>query len=305
MDSIEAKGPQIEIPASGLAISGRSPGHEDLPKAGKIALDLRILPLEEGFAEIELLQEFPNLIGLQGEFDTGLTLMPAESEPAAKLEPEPPEPEPEPVEEAIEIAAAAEAPEAAITEKPAETQEVAEPETAPEATPADGVPETEELPDDASPRMSLAALSNLHVAVKAVEHIAPPASQILRRITLPAVAPSAAVLSPGFDCVPVQTLPRMQRYTTQPLRPKMVLVTVSRPSPTTATPLGKKPPKEPKPVPKSVDNNGAGQYETPKHGSRSMLHLDDEGSTEPDTAPESGTLLGKLGGLFGKKNKGS
>jgi hypothetical protein len=35
-----------------------------------------------------------------------------------------------------------------------------------------------------------------------------------------------------------------------------------------------------------------------------MLHLDDEGPVEPDNNSDSSTLLGKLGGLFGKK-KGS
>lgn len=294
VDSIDPQVQLPEIPASGLSLSGKLSGHEDLPKAGKIAFDILIAAPEEGSAEIELLQEFAGLFSLQSGFDTELAVMAAEPEPEAQ-------PEPASIEKAVETEAAPEAP---ITEKPVETREVT---VAPEAAPADGVAETQEIPDEASPRMALAALSNLHVAVKAAEPIAPPASQMLRRIALPAVAPSAAVLTPGFDCVPIQTLPRMQRYTTQPLRPKMVLVTVSRPSPNTATPVGKNPAKELKAVPKSIDNNGAGKHEPPKHGSRSMLHLDEESSasTEPDTAPESGTLFGKLGGLFGKKHKGS
>jgi len=290
VDYIDPQAPRLEIPASGLSVSGQSPSHEDLPMAGRIALDLPIAAPEEGSAEIELLQDFSGLIGLQGEFDAGLTIMAADLEPEA-------EPAPEQVENAIEIAPA-EVPEA---ETPAGGQEVTE---TPEASQLVDAAQAAEV-DEASPRMALAALSNLHVAVKAADHIAPPASQVLRRISLPAVAPSAAVLTPGFDGIPVQTLPRMQRYNTQPLRPKMMLVTVSRPSPTAAAPSGKNPAKELKAVPKSIDNNGAGKHEAPKHGSRSMLHLDDEAATEPDNAPESETLLGKLGGLFGKKHKGS
>ena len=288
VDFIEPTAPRIEMPAYGVVPSSVLPSGEDLPKAGKIAFDIPIAPPEEGSIEIELLGEFSDLSGLQAVFDLTLALIAeeAEAQPEAQSPPA-----------VAVVAEAVDTADTVDTVYTAEPPEAAEPE----------ITETEEIPDDASPRMALAALSNLQVAVKLAEPIAPPISQAMRRITLPAVAPSASVLSPGFDCVPIQTLPRMQRYNTQPLRPKMVLVTVARPSAAAATSAGRSPAKEvPKAPPKSIlDINGGSKHEAPKHGSRSMLHLDDEGSAEPENVPDSGSLFGRLGGLFGKKNKGS
>ena len=105
-----------------------------------------------------------------------------------------------------------------------------------------------------------------------------------------ALAPSPAALTAGFPCIVIAIQPRLLPYIPLPLRPKMAV----------GNALG----------PRVARNGGArsaggrkGPADSPRTMTRSMLHLEEHGSSETDNEAETPTLFGKLGGLFGKKHK--
>src|SRR5579884_411800 len=80
----------------------------------------------------------------------------------------------------------------------------------------------------------------------------------------------------GFEDAPLQTRPRLLRDETLPLRPKIGFGSGPRPA---------------------TENGGTGR---PSSMSHSMLHLDGRDDNRPQ---EGGKLLGKLGGLLGRRNR--
>jgi hypothetical protein len=114
----------------------------------------------------------------------------------------------------------------------------------------------------------------------------PPMFGMLKAMTISAFAPSPAALTAGFGALSLGTKPLLLPYSPLPLRPKMAV----------GNSLG----------PVAVRTGGLreerkGPPEAPRNMPRSMLHLEEQAGT--DSEPETPTLFGKLGGLFGKKHK--
>lgn len=142
----------------------------------------------------------------------------------------------------------------------------------------------EQLTTDASPDAAPAG-SKLHVDSIMAEPQEPPLSRTLKHINISPVAPAAAALAAGFDAVALPARARLLRYNTQPLRPRMAIGGAS--------------------IPVIRRTNSNSLPDASKLMPRSMLHLDEELQADSDISAENPTLLGKLGGLFGKKSKGS
>ena len=161
--------------------------------------------------------------------------------------------------------------------EPATVRETNE-ETVPEATGA------KEKANDVTPRAAFEALSRLKAATSRPAST-PPLERKLKPLSIPMSMPPPAVLAAGFDSLPLEMKPQLLRYAAHPLRPKMALGDViARPNGSQSG-LGKK----------SVDSS--------RTRSRSMLHLDEDANV-PDSETEASSLLGRLGGLFGKKPRG-
>lgn len=145
-----------------------------------------------------------------------------------------------------------------------------------------------------TPRRALEALAQLQADRKREEPQEPPLNRTLKPIDIPAVAPVTEVLTDGLDSIQFAAQPRLLHYNTQPLRPKMAVGTAAGPLPARSGPVENA--AESKAY-SNGDNNA-----TSKMMPRSMLHLD--GEAEPaDSDTEEPWLIGKLGGLFGKKSR--
>lgn len=137
----------------------------------------------------------------------------------------------------------------------------------------------------------------------------PRANLVLKQVVIRPIAPSGATLAVGFDSMAVSSRPQVFQDDAQPLRPKMALEPVGVSSPSSASrgragSLRKPQADAPKILPRSIlDIENTGTQEGPKVAPRSMLHLDEEPPADVEAGPDSGTLLGKLGGLFGRKSK--
>ena len=168
------------------------------------------------------------------------------------------------------------------------------------AAPVNGVVGEGSEPHDITPRGVLEVLARLHgevrqparepqpVAASSNGAQPPPVSGMLKAMTISALAPSPAALTAGFGALSLGTKPLLLPYSPLPLRPKMAV----------GNSLG----------PVAVRTGGLrggrkGHAEPPKNMPRSMLHLEEPGSAGTDSEPETPTLFGKLGGLFGKKHK--
>jgi hypothetical protein len=133
----------------------------------------------------------------------------------------------------------------------------------------------------------LQALAQVKIEIRSTDLDEPPAHGRLKPLTIPLSVPPSAVLAAGFDLAAITVKPRLLRYTIQPLRPKMALGS-------STGPLG------------AGDNGartGAGkkvQLDSPRNLPKSMLHLDQANSSDDG---ETVSLFGKIGGLFGKKNR--
>jgi len=262
--------------------------------AGPKTLTLVSLPIEDGAVEIVESLEFASLYEFQSSFDSSLKQLNMEDE----LEDEPP---------VIEPVAA----EAAADEIPA--SEIA-------VQPLNGMHVPNAEPAEVTPRKVLEVLSKIHagevgspavadkpvvpakpalpdkVAVaEKVEAPAPvpevnepevPTRGVLRTLTIPALIPSSAALMSGFPALPVGIQPRPLPYSPLPLRPKMAV----------GNALGPR-------AARNGGQNGSAARKAPdasKTMPRSMLHLE---VADTENEVETPTLLGRLGGLFGKKHK--
>jgi hypothetical protein len=145
-----------------------------------------------------------------------------------------------------------------------------------------------------TPRRVLEALSQLQAERKQKEAQEPPLSRTIKHIAVPAVAPLAEVLTTDIHSIRFAAKPRLLHYTTQPLRPKMAVGTAAGPSAARS----------------GLNGNATGlqaHSNESKNGTsrllpKSMLHLEDV-IKAADTDSDAPSLLGKLGGLFGKKSK--
>lgn len=136
-----------------------------------------------------------------------------------------------------------------------------------------------------TPRAAFEALSRLKAATSRTD-ATPPIERKLKPLSIPMSTPPPAVLAAGFDSLPLETTPQLLRYALHPLRPKMALGDVI------ARPNG------------SQGGPGKKATDSSRTRSRSMLHLDDDSNAQ-DGETENSSLLGRLGGLFGKKPRGS
>jgi hypothetical protein len=161
-----------------------------------------------------------------------------------------------------------------------------------------------------TPTRVLKKLSQLNIAKKTTQPLAPSSPRTLKQVAIPAMVPSTAVLAAGFEGVPILAKPRLLLYTTHPLRPKMAVGTASGPA--AARPTGSRSSngrklhlEAPKIMPRSIldIDNLSPQPDAPRMTPKSMLHLDEEFPADSDNAVETASLFGKLGGLFGKKHK--
>lgn len=161
-----------------------------------------------------------------------------------------------------------------------------------------------------TPTRVLKKLSQLHIGKKPTQSQAPASPRTLKHVDIPAMVPSAAVLAAGFEGVPMLAKPRLLLYTTHPLRPKMAVGTAS--GPVAARPVGYRSTngrklhlEAPKIMPRSIldIDNLSPQPDAPRITPKSMLHLDEEFTGDSDNAIETASLFGKIGGLFGKKQK--
>jgi hypothetical protein len=251
---------------------------------------LSVEPMEVGVSELELTQPklalpittfMPNGIGLPRAKSLRLVLSPA---PVA--------------EGTLEFALIERFPELA-KQRPTVTFEIKLLESAESAPPATE-PAYQPTPNGKTdvvpitPRRVLEALSQMQADRTRKERQEPPLSRTVKPIPTPAVSPATEVLAAGFDSMLFAAKPRLLRYSTQPLRPKMAVGTAAGPLPVrsggAAAPSGRK------------AHAGEGKNAASKFSPRSMLHLDDVNGTG-DSDSEAPTLLGKLGGLFGKKTR--
>jgi hypothetical protein len=261
-----------------------SPAVNDFSTAGLVGLTLISLPPEDGALEFETSLPFHYMLERRPSFDAGLTLLDREAETANVP---------------LSVETPAQVVNGIASARPEPVLEVAL-EVAPE-------PALEPAPEPAivTPRRVLEVLSRMHgdgrestgqqqvaapVQPAAPQEEPPPASQTLKPLTIPALAPSPAALTAGFPAITIGIQPRLLPYIPLPLRPKMAV----------GNALG----------PRVARNGGSrnaggrkGQPDSPKNMTRSMLHLEDQASDTTDTDAESPTLFGKLGGLFGKKHK--
>lgn len=258
-----------------------SPAVNDFSTAGLAALTLISVPPEDGVLEVETTAlPFHYLRQRHPSFASGLTLLPREAETDS---------DPEPVEAPLQVLNGIAS---------------ARPEPLPEQA-----LEAAEEPTIVTPRRVLEVLSRMHgdgresplaeqqqpaalpvPVVEAADEEPPPALQTLKPVTIPALAPSPAALTPGFPSIVIAIQPRLLPYIPLPLRPKMAV----------GNALG----------PRVARNGGArsaggrkGPADSPRTMTRSMLHLEEHGSAETDNEAETPKLFGKLGGLFGKKHK--
>jgi hypothetical protein len=256
--------------------TGFAPAVNELSSSGLIGLNLVSERPEDCALEFETSLAFQYLLELRPSFDAGLTLLHRDAETAS---------DPPSVEAFMPVVNGIPTPDpepAAVTPRkvlevlsrmhgdgrepePAELQPVAAaPVAAPLAAPVQPVPPADEEP--------------------------PPASQTLKPLTIPALAPSPAALTAGFHAIIIGIQPRLLPYVPLPLRPKMAV----------GNALG------PRAARNGAPRNGGarkGSADSPKNMPRSMLHLEEGGSAGTDSEAETPTLLGKLGGLFGKKQK--
>ncbi len=143
-----------------------------------------------------------------------------------------------------------------------------------------------------TPRVVLAALSHaqgsqaqgsqararMPVETKQTPAPAAPEPRPLRSLAAAAAAPGPAALAAGFDSVRWRSNPALLACDIAPFRPKMTV--------------------GPPPGPARKDHGGGSRISP-----RSMLQLEGEAREEMPEDLEGGSVLGKLGGLFGKRRK--
>jgi hypothetical protein len=252
--ALEFDGPE---PVAGT--TGFSPVTNDLSTGGLVGLTLVSLPPEDGLLEFETRLPFQYLLERHPSYDAGLTLLDrdaeTESDPMVVEAPPP----------AVNGIAGAGSEPAMVT--PRRVLEVLS------RMQGDG--------SETAPAEQHAAAPVQPVAPAYEEP--PPASQAMKPLTIPALAPSPAALTAGFPAIIIGIQPRLLPYIPLPLRPKMAI----------GNALG----------PRVARNGGRkGHADSPKNMTRSMLHLE-ERSAGTDSEAETPTLFGKIGGLFGKKHK--
>ena len=146
-----------------------------------------------------------------------------------------------------------------------------------------------------TPRRALQALSQLHAERKKSVSQAPQRSIGLKPIVIVATTPGAETLAAGFESIVFESKPRLLRFSTQPLRPKMAIGTPA--GPLTVPSGGPRVTPMRNPAHAEQARNG-----TSRKTARSMLHLEDD-DRAAETENEAPSLFGKLGGFFGKKSR--
>jgi hypothetical protein len=127
----------------------------------------------------------------------------------------------------------------------------------------------------------------------------PPPTRNIRTIVNPVTTSNPEVLAGGLDSIRFSGKPRLLRFSTQPLRPKMAIGTAGGPLQTQSSKAasgaanGKN---GHKPNPDQTKNTSS------RITTRSMLHLEADDRTS-DMDGEAPSLFGKIGGLFGKKSR--
>src|SRR5581483_5800318 len=155
----------------------------------------------------------------------------------------------------------------------------------------DGPAEAAAEPAEVSPRRVLQALAQMKIELRPADSEDPPIDSNLKAMSIPASVPAPAALVAGFESAPLSAKPRLLRYTLQPLRPKMAVGSATGPLAPRANGVHLA----------SAKTGKKGFPESPKSMPKSMLHLEDEAISGEDA--ENVSLFGRIGGLFGKKNR--
>ena len=226
-------------------------------------------PLDESDLDLEQIERFGGIASSRPWFDSGLQLL-SESE----------EPDGPPIVSQPALAAVPEA-------SPENAGDPAKDAAAEDENPVAVVTE----PLEVSPRRVLQALAQMKIELRPADSEEPPIDNSLKPMSIPASVPAPAALVAGFESAPLSAKPRLLRYTLQPLRPKMALGTETGPLAPRANGVHLA----------SAKNGKKGFPESPKSMPKSMLHLEDDtvGGDESETV----SLFGRIGGLFGKKNR--
>jgi hypothetical protein len=252
---------EFTTPGPAAVISNVSPAVNDFSTAGPVSLTFASMPPDNGRLEAQTMLPFQYLLEPPPSFESGLTLLDCGGEEASN--------------------------------RPVQAEQTSAP-------PLDGVVGHGSEPHGITPRSVLEVLARFHgetrqpvrepqpVAAPSNGAEPPPASEMLKTMTIPALAPSPAALKAGFGDLSLGTKPLLLPYSPLPLRPKMAV----------GNSLG------PVALRTGGLRGGHKMYaELPKNMPRSMLHLEERGSAGTDSEAETPTLFGKLGGLFGKKHK--
>jgi hypothetical protein len=173
---------------------------------------------------------------------------------------------------------------AAVITRVAAASAGAEPHSQP--TPHNKEPE----PADVSPRSVLQALAQMKVELQPAgpgESDGPPLRTALKPLLIPGCLPASAVLAGGFESAPLSAKPRLLRYTLQPLRPKMAVGSADGPLGARSNGV-------------RLANGRKPHLDAPKSMPKSMLHLEDDAGADDG---ETVSLFGRIGGLFGRKNR--